>query len=193
MTDRDPLQTLWTSQQQEEFSMSLAEIQSRSTRLQSKVRMRNITEYVAAAIVIGVFLWSAATMSLPVARAGAVLIAAAALYVAIALHRKAPAVKWEPDGSETLAEFHRGELLRQRHALSTVWRWYLLPFLPGFLVFNAGISFAPDNPLPLAAKLGQFGFMIGLMAAMFAVIAWLNHKAAKKLDAEIADLDAARK
>ena len=52
MTDRDPLQTLWTHQEQETFTMSLAEIHGRARRFQSGIRRRNIVEYAAAALVI---------------------------------------------------------------------------------------------------------------------------------------------
>ncbi|WP_291051214.1 hypothetical protein [Hyphomonas sp.] len=29
------------------------------------------------------------------------------------------------------------------------WRWYLMPFVPGMIVFLSAVSFAPDNPAPL--------------------------------------------
>jgi len=59
-------------------------------------------------------------------------------------------------------------------------------------VFLAGVSFTPDNPAPLAARLIVFLAGAGLMAAVFAVIAWINAQAVKKLDAQIAALDQAR-
>jgi hypothetical protein len=79
--------------------------------------------------------------------------------------------------------------VRQREALRTVWSWYLAPFVPGMLVFLAGVSFTEANPAPLSVRLGVFLAGLGIMAAVFAAIAWINALAVKKLDAEIAALD----
>jgi hypothetical protein len=95
-------------------------------------------------------------------------------------------------GSQSWAAFHRGELERQREALHTVWSWYLAPFVPGMVVFLAGVSFTEANPAPLAARLAVFLAGAGLMAAVFAVIAWINGLAVKKIDTQIAALDHAR-
>jgi hypothetical protein len=73
--------------------------------------------------------------------------------------------------------------------LRTVWSWYLAPFVPGMVVFLAGVSFTEANPAPLPARLGVFLAGVGLMAAVFAVIWLLNAVAAKKLDAQIAAMD----
>jgi hypothetical protein len=60
------------------------------------------------------------------------------------------------------------------------------------LVFLAGVAFTEANPSPLLARLVVFAVGAGLMAAVFAVIAWINALAVKKLDAQIAALDQAR-
>ena len=43
MSDRDPLQTLWTQQKEEEFTMSLADVQNRASTFQSTIRRRNLS------------------------------------------------------------------------------------------------------------------------------------------------------
>ena len=190
MPDHDPLQTLWTQQTQETFTMSLADIRSRAHRFQSRVRTRNYTEYAAAALVITIFGWVAFLVpDLPV-RAGALLTALGAAYVAFALNRKARASDHEPDGRESLLDFHRGELMRQRPALATVPQWYLAPFIPGMLLFIGGVSFSPTSDLPLLARFIQFGVSLSVVGAVFAGVAWLNARAVKQLDAEISALDA---
>ena len=173
--------------------MSMAEIHSRASRFRSRIRTRNLTEYAAAVLVIGLFGWVAWLIPQPVVKAGAVLIMLAAIYVAYALHRKGGAGKALPDGMHPLADYHRTELVKQREALATVWRWYILPFVPGILVFVGGVSFAPDTGLPLIARLIQFGTSALFVGGLFAAIAWLNARAAKQLDAEIAALDEARR
>lgn len=190
MPDHDPLQTLWIQQTQETFVMSLTDIRSHAHSFQSRVRTRNYTEYAAAVLVIAIFGWVAFLVPEPVVKAGALLTAVGAAYVAFALHRKAGAAVPRPDGSESLLDFHRGELVRQRRALATVPQWYLAPFVPGMLLFIGGVSFSQDSGLPLLARFIQFGVSLPIVGAVFAGVAWLNARAVKQLDAEIAALDA---
>jgi hypothetical protein len=194
MSDRDPLQKLWTQQTQEPFTMSLADIHVHAQRFQSRIRSRNLIEYAAAAFVIIAFSWMAVIMPEPIVRVGAGLIVLGALYVCWKLHQLGrAATRSELDaGAQSWAAFHRAELLRQREALRTVCSWYLAPFVPGMLVFLAGVSFTAANPAPLPARLGVFLAALAIVAGVFAAIAWLNALAVKRLDAEIAALDRAR-
>jgi hypothetical protein len=194
MSDHDPLQTLWKSQNQEIFTMSLADIHTRAARFQSRIRTRNLIEYAAAALVVTVFAWIAWEIPQPVVRAGAALMALGALYVCWRLHAMARAASAEEmnAGAQTWADFHRAELVRQRQALSTVWRWYLAPFIPGVIVFVAGVAFAPELGAPFWAGAATFAAGAGFVAALFAAVSWLNARAVRRLDAEIAALDAAR-
>ena len=190
MSERDPLRDLWAGQQTGEFSMPLEEIRRKARGFQKTIRRRNIGEYAAAALVIGVFSWMAVIIPEPVVRAGCILTVLGALYVCWKLHTMAGAAgAAEMDAAESLADFHRKELLRQRAALASVWRWYLLPFVPGVAVFVLGVSLSPDNPAPLAVKLGVLAFATGIQAAIFGAIWWLNARAVKALDAEIAALE----
>jgi hypothetical protein len=191
----DPLQTIWANQQNEEFSMSLADIHARAAHFQSRIRTRNLIEYAAAALVIAAFAWIAWLVPQPVVRAGAALIALGAIYVCWRLYAFArAATKAELEaGAQSWADFHRAELARQRQALSTVWRWYLAPFVPGMIVFVAGVAFAPEAGTPFWAGAALFAASAGVIGGLFAAIAWLNARAVRRLDAEIAALDAARR
>jgi hypothetical protein len=194
MSDHDPLQKLWKQQTQEPFTMSLADIHLHAQRFQSRIRTRNMIEYAAAAVVVVSFGWTAAITPEPIAQIGAGLIALGTFYVCWQLYRLGRAAKrGELDvGAQSWAAFHRAELARQREALRTVWSWYLAPFVPGMLVFLAGVSFTTANPAPFPARLAVFLAGLAIMAGMFAVIAWLNARAVKRLDAEIAALDRVR-
>ena len=193
MSDHDPLQSIWKTQSKEEFTMSLADIHARAETFQTRVRTRNWIEYIAAAFVIGAFAWMAITMPSPIIKAGALLIALGAAYVCWKLYQLGRAAsKAEMDAAQSLADFHRAELVRQRDALRTVWRWYLAPFVPGMLVFLGGVAFEPALEAPLAARLVIFVTGLGFQAAVFGAVAWLNAVAVKKLDKEIAALDGAR-
>lgn len=193
MTDRDPFQTLWTDQKEEPFTMSLADVRARATRFQSRIRTRNFIEYAAAALVIGVFGWMAWLIPEPAVKAGAVLIILGALYVCWKLHALAGAESVSgPDTASSLAEFHRAQLVRQRTALASVWQWYLAPFVPGMLVFILGTSLSADTNLPMAARLVSAATSLGMGAAIFGTVWWLNQRVVKRLDREIAEIDAAR-
>lgn len=190
MSDRDPFRDLWAGQQTGVFSMPLEEIRRKAQGFQKTIRWRNMREYAASVLVIGIFGWMAVIIPEPVVKAGCILTVLGALYVCWKLHTMAGvAGVAELIAAESLTDFHRKELLRQRAALASVWRWYLLPFVPGALVFVLGVSLSPDNPAPLAVKLGVLAFAVLIEAAVFGAVWWLNAQAVKALDAEIAELE----
>lgn len=189
MSEHDLFRALWAGQKTEDFSLSPEALRRKAQGFQKTIRRRNMMEYAAAGLVIAVFGGIGLLIPEPAIRLGCGLIAAGALYVCWKLHTLAGATgAGEIDAAASLADFHRAQLMRQRGALTTVWRWYLLPFVPGMIVFLAGVSFAPANPAPLAAKLAVFGLAAGICAAVFGAVWWLNAKAVKALDAEIAAL-----
>ncbi len=170
--------------------MSLAEVHTRAAQFQSRIRLRNLTEYAAAAFVIVAFGWIGWIIPDPMVRAGALLVVAGTLYVCWKLYQLARAASGADQAAAyDLRTFHRAELTRQRAALASVWRWYLAPFAPGALVFLAGVSFSPANPAPLAAKATVFVLGLAFVSVIFAAVAWLNARAVKQLDAELAALD----
>ncbi len=189
MSERDPLQILWTNQAQPPFSMSLDDVHARAARFQARIRLRNAIEYAASLMVIGAFGWIAVSTPVAMVQIGAGLIIVGALYVCWKLHFLARA---EMRHAQSWADFHRDELVRQRDALATVWQWYLAPFAPGMLVFLAGVAFTPENPAPLPARAAILGVGVLIVGAMFAAIHWLNVRAAAALTREIAALDQAR-
>lgn len=194
MTDRDPLQQLWTRQPKEPLAMSIAEIHARAASFQSKVHNRNINEYAAAVLVIGIFGWMAVIIPEPMVRAGAGLIILGTLYICWKLNTGAGAsAKSELDAAVSITEFHRAQLVRQRTALATIWRWYLAPLVPGMLVFMGGSTFVGDASLPLSAQIAGFAIRVSFTAAIFGFVWWLNARAVKALDRQIAELDRARK
>lgn len=122
MTDHDPLHDLWATDQGEKFTMSIAELTERSNQFRSTIHRRNLIEYIAAALVIGVFAWIAYLVPVWSIKIGAGMIALAAIYISWQLRRVASASAIESPGA-TLAQTHRRELVRQRDALKSVWRW----------------------------------------------------------------------
>lgn len=192
MSARDPIQALWAAQPGESFTMSAEEIRKRASKLHSVVRRRNVVEYAAGAVGMVLFGAAAFFVSTPLAKVGCVLIAAGMAVVLWQLYRLARAAS--PDAlavTEHWAEFYRGELVRQRDALRSVWLWYLGPLVPGMVVFwlSAGIKTMDGD----AALWGWLTTALGLgaMGLVFGAVVAANARAAKSLQAEIDALDAA--
>lgn len=149
MSERDPLQSLWTQQKQQPFPMTTAQLRQHVARFQSKIRTPNRIEYAGAILVICVFARMFALIPEPMVKGGAGLIILGTLYVCWKRHPLAGAsASAELDHAASLADFHRTQLLRQRTALASVWQWYLSPFVPGMLVFIGAVAFTPELKFP---------------------------------------------
>ena len=59
MTDHDPLRDLWAADKGDKFTMSISDLTARSNRFQSRIDRRNHTEYIDAAMVVGMYGWLA--------------------------------------------------------------------------------------------------------------------------------------
>lgn len=183
MTGPSDPKDLWRNQPTEPQPMTLEQIHARG--FQSRVRVRNRVEYVACAVVAAAFSAYVLVLPPPLLKAASLLIVAATLFVGYQLHRRASA-RPTPAAADALA-FHRAELVRQREALRTAWAWYLAPFMPGLALFIVGAwlaqpsaALAPKLVLP-AATLGYAAFWV-----------WINGRARRRLDADIAEIDALR-
>ena len=162
---------LWQNQPSEPLQMTVEEIRMKAAQFQKKIARRNLREYAAAAIVVAAFTGYAILLPGALIKAGSILTVVAALFVAYRLHRKGssrpvPAAVALSSG----VEFHRKELERQRDLLRSVWLWYLGPFVPGMVLFGLGM--------------GSLIWASGL-ALVFAVVWWLNARAARRLQSEI--------
>ncbi|MEM9572055.1 MAG: hypothetical protein AAF996_11350 [Pseudomonadota bacterium] len=188
MTDQDPLRDLWATDQGDKFTMSIAELSARSDRFRSKIKRRNLTEYLAAVLVIGIFGWLAYSIPVLSVRIGAGLIILAAIYISWQLNKVASVDTGEAP-VDNLANMHRRELVRQRDALRSVWRWYLLPFVPGIVVFTLGTTIEAGASVPLWAVIVTSIVSLGFSGAIFFGVWAMNAYAARKLDEQIKELD----
>ena len=160
-------------------------LKKKAHRFSIQVKIRNATEWLAAAFVIVIFLWMAAVNELPpVTRLGAVLIALGSAYVAWRIYRDGR-LRELPDAAldtNRYVKAYRDNLEAQADLLQNVPRWYLGPFVPGMVIFFAGFIIAAP-----AAWLKVMPVMAGC-AAVFVAIGWLNRYAAKKLRRRAAEL-----
>lgn len=191
MSEFDPLRSLWSQQKEEPFAMSLTDIHERASRFQTRIQWRNAIEYGAGVIVVGAF--TAIALDTPDwgIRAAVALIIAGVAYICWKLATIARAARKE-DGV-SWADFHRAELVRQRDATASVWRWYLAPMLPGIAAFILASAFtASEDDIPLVFRIGVAVLGAMWVAAVFYGIAYINKRASKKLQEEIDRLDRAR-
>ena len=182
------MQEIWQCQPVEGIKMSVEEIRKRATKFEKKVFWRNVREYVAGAIAIVLLGFSIAGSHNVLDRSAFALLIAGMVYVMCQLYRRG-AAKSMPTSAAVGPSlgFYRSELKRQRDLTSTVWSWYLGPFVPG-LVVSAIVS-AAHNLHP--RHIAMLTFWYGLIAAFF-VFAWrLNARAARCLQRMIDDLGTA--
>ena len=180
----DAVQSLWQSQPAAGGAMTLDELRYRAGELERRIRRRNRREYFGAAIVLPAFSWIAWIAPSPLARAGAVEILAATIFVVHHLSRHGATRIMPADMGRTGSlEFHRRELERQRDLLLGVWKWYVLPFAPGLiLIYLAALLGRPEHAWRALVPFGAtvvFGVFVGV----------LNHRAAMRIQAMIATLE----
>ena len=113
---------------------------------------------------------------------GAALVVLGTLVVMWQLGRRAGARALPADLADSGLQFQRAQLARQRDALRSVWRWYLAPLVPGLVMFLWGVQGGRVGPIELVVD--------GLVVSVLAWVAWINHRAAARLQREIEALDA---
>jgi len=195
MTDKPvlpgQLRSLWQKMPTDAVVITAEEMRAKAKAFERRIRRRNFIEYGATAFVVAIFSWYAtwpkpATPLWPIAN---ILCVLGALYVAFNLHRLARAATAPAAASVIgLIDFHRADLVRQRNALVTVWRWYLLPVVPGFVLWLVAIWIG--TPPGAQARVAVGMIMVVLVCiAVFAGIILLNFLGAARLQRMIEDLD----
>jgi hypothetical protein len=197
MPEDEDLRALWQSQPAAHPAISVAELVKREAKLARVVRFRNAREYVAAALVVGIFGAMAVrppdlhlTSTVPLRLASAAIVIAV-VYVVVMVRRRGTSLP-PPAPDAPLAEHlghHRASLVRQRDLLRNVWRWYLGPLAAGTLLFELAMAFTMPMKMTLATILVRWVRPLVLIAAFYVFLGWANGRAARGLDAKIAALD----
>jgi len=194
VTEQPPndVREAWQRQETEGARMSLEEIRGKAGKLQSKVGSRNRLEYIAVVLVVlgyGFYIYHYHSFTI---RLGSILVIAGTLYVAYQLHKRASARALPQDCDfECCVDFHRRELERQRDALGSVWSWYLGPLVPGLVVFFLGTVFQPMPPRHGHHPWIALAISLTLCSLVFFFIGKLNQWAARALQRQIDELNAA--
>lgn len=171
------LGNLWQKQETEKMTITIDELKLRANRFERRIHWRNLREYGAGFLVIPIF-------ALRLRYQGGwhmvspLLLIAGMLYVMLQIYLRAAKPVPGDAGRTAWLEFHRGELERQRDALCSVWRWYLLPLVPGLVAGMIDTALTPGG-------IGAAVLYGSVCAIVFAGVVKLNGRAAGKLDAEI--------
>src|SRR5262249_1229901 len=113
--DEDELGRLWREQKLKGDKMPLDEIRQKAEKFESRVRRRNLREYIAGVIVVVTF--GAMVFRAPntLGRLGAGLIVVAAIYIIYSLRIRGSAQNIPEDAARmSFIQFHRRSLERQR-------------------------------------------------------------------------------
>lgn len=181
----DALRRVWQEQTAPASPPTLDDVRRRAQRFSSRISWRNAREYVAGAVVIPTFLAEIVRGGFNgLVDVGNLLIVAGCSYVLYRMHQWAAARALPSElGMVDALSFHRAEIVRQRDLLASVWRWYLLPFLPGIVVTLVGRGL--ESPALWNRVLGT---MVAALA-MAVFLAWLNRRGAARLQRDIDALD----
>ncbi|ESQ74310.1 hypothetical protein [Asticcacaulis sp. AC402] len=178
MTNPD-FQNLWQSQPKEITAMSLEQVHNRARAFKSQIQWRNRLEHAASALVVVVFSGYAIFFDHPLMKLGSVLIVAATMLVSLILVMRGRAAPVS-SAAEDCLDFHRRALVRQRDLLRSAWLWYVLPFVPGFVLFMIP---AVENARRDAA--GMVWVYLGIVTVFFGGVIVVNLLGARGLQKEI--------
>ena len=176
------LHSLWQWQTDPRFDQSIDDVRKRAKAFQGRIGRRNRIEFSACAFVVLIFAGYAVYFPSPLIKLGSVLICVAAVFVAFTLFRNGRAAPADLSGD--CRSFHAAALRQQYDLLRTVWLWYLLPFVPGLVLFQAGAALRAPAHHHMAGFISDLTFV-----AVFVFIGWINHKVARKLKLELEQLD----
>ncbi|HTM77956.1 MAG TPA: hypothetical protein VL133_10045 [Devosia sp.] len=179
---------LWKEQDMTPQTLSTEMLAGRHQALARTVTIRNRLEFIAGALVIiGTIAATAASMAnsgFTMAVVGLVALGLGAAFVCLQLWLRARAPTPVVGASPSVQQY-RSDLQRQRDALATAWLWYLLPFVPGFVLIYGDMALEMGSGWRLAVTLGLAAATAGFMLWVWR----LNHRAAREFDVEIANLD----
>jgi hypothetical protein len=185
----DQVRNLWQNQNLELFQMSPDEIRKRIQELDRRIRVKNVTGYVAGVLLIALFIFSLFVFRTLTERIGSLLTILGTGYIVYQIYLKQQHAKASSAGAKELGnaestEFYRTELERQRNFHSGIWFWSrMVIFTPGPLIFIMGFAIAH----PELAKFVRVDLIGILILALLAIP--VNLRLARKYQRQIDKLD----
>lgn len=167
---------VWRNQSIDEIAMT-AEMAERASGFQRRLERLRVREHaagIAVAVIFSVYFFVATHV---LVKAGAGLIVLANGYSMWSLeHRLRRSRCTAASLADTCIEFYRQRLINHRDTLRSVWRWSIVPLLPGLVVLRWGI----------ALESSRFdGWTNAGIIAILGVVYALNEIAARRLQRQI--------
>ncbi|TIX50361.1 hypothetical protein [Alteraurantiacibacter aquimixticola] len=200
MSPEDQARQSWQSSGSAAALPPIEELRGKADKFRRKIRRRNLIEYISGAVVLlgfgwilifGPLPWTPAVIPAEIVRLGAALVMIGTVFALWQLHKRTAPLDPPADGGRnSVLDYQRAELVRQRDAIDSVLYWYILPFVPGLSVLML-------VPLALSPTIGELAwFKVVLKACIVPVsligVWWLNKFAARKLQKMIDEIDALR-
>ena len=179
------LKALWNAQEPgEELSVDIDVIQARAAEFESKVRRRNILEWMASALLVLWVGYDALGTTDTLQLVGQIIIIFAAIGVSAYLYlRGRVTMEIDPTcDTRSYVEAVASSLDAQAKLLDRVPIWYLAPFAIGLAVQFVG--YMPPDGAPTAT----WWVVVSSVGTVFLVIAWLNLSRARSLRREAVEL-----
>jgi Flp pilus assembly protein TadB len=194
MSDESPqdrrMKELWQSQPTEGVQMSMEQIRMSAGKFQRRIRSRNVREYVTSIVLVVFFIYESWRAGDLLVRIGFGLIIIGIFYLIWHMLSKGSWLPLPEDaGLSSCIEFQRRQLEQQRDLLSSVWRWYLGPLIPGLAVLL--FAFGRANPGHLKHPALVVVPEAMLFVAVSVAIAVLNRRASRRLQRQIDELEQA--
>lgn len=174
------IKALWRGQQMEESPVTLDNVHEHAQDFQSKIRNRNVREYIVGALGAAAFGFIAWFFPGWMLKTGSVLNILAVLFIASQLHRRAGARSLPDGAATTILDFHRGELVRQKDALRSAGFWYVMPYVPGSALMILGSYFQLRTDRR-AAVLGAVALALWLLV-VWLITALMSERLERKID-----------
>ena len=192
MTPEETIRESWQREGSAAPLPSIAELRDRADAFRRKIKRRNLIEYIAGGLSMIVFAFVAVVVPAPGMRIALMALMIGLIIVMWQLHKRtAPLTPPEHGGQYSVLEYQSRELTRQRDALNTVFLWYLLPIIPGMVLFYSLPLFDPDFA-GQSEVIWRVLRKIGFASLFFGVVYWLNKRAAGKLQRKLDDIEALR-
>ena len=181
MSDVD-LKDLWRSDDPSgQPTVDLDAIKNEAKGFESKIKRRNVLEWIACLIVAGFYFRDALSANHMLSVFGNAFVLASAVFIAVVLWKRGRlAPQPEPNlDAMSFCRAYAANLDAQAKLLEQVHRWYLGPIAFGVICVEVGEYLAGNQSLAVVSMIGL------LLAFVFGGIYWFNVRAAQKLRSQV--------
>ena len=183
------LQALWQRVPTTPVVISPLEMRTKIEGFRGHIRRRNVKELITWLIAGVPLCWIGSwPISLLWHVSCAVLLLGCAFAAVSLFRRSGPLVRDAPPAA-ALVQFHRAQLEHERDMLRGMWRWYVLPVMPGIalVAYAAGRFIWPRLPHMTVILGGCCLFLAAALVTLWTIVVQLTWAA--RLQRRIEDLD----